>query len=85
MPVYIVKEGATAYLDNALRGPGYRHQREKAYKGHPSWAEPLGAKAKTAAAKKSTAADAKKAKAAQSSAEVTFAEETLTTGQTVQL
>lgn len=83
MPKYEVKPGAKAFIDNALRSEGYVHTTEKEIKPFPSWAVKADAKAKTAASKKSAAADAQNVKAAER--EVSFTEETLTTGQTVQL
>lgn len=50
---YVVKPGAKAFLDGALRKEGYVHQVEKAYDKTPAWAEdPKKSKAKKPEPKK---------------------------------
>lgn len=90
MPEYIVKAGAKAFFDGAIRTEGYVARSEKAIEPYPSWAVPK-ASATAAAAKAKAKAEAKAAAKASetegtdASGEVTFTDADIVANPTIQL
>lgn len=90
MPEYIVKEGAKAFFDGAIRTAGYVARTEKAIEPYPSWAEPAASKTVSAAKAKAeanakAAAKAPEPEGTDASGEVTFTDADIVANPTIQL